>query len=550
MNEQRKRIGVYGSQVSPGQRRLLAALADIFGVYIDFLCDSDVPKVDAWIIPDAAKADLDRIANSRVACFVSISVDNLIANGESTYIGFSTNTAVPDPFKGRTVQSADAKELGALPPWLTFLTPLAEKSNMPVWGIAGPAALRHHFTVLPIPELEDGGLVHALFDGNSFLALLPLLSFLRQTTEDWRWEPPPTRACFMFDDPNLHWPTYGYIRFGDLVKHARHHRYHVASATIPLDSWFVHKPTAALFKESSDAVTLLLHGNDHVSGELARVVDGAARQQLLNQAIARIERLEKRSGVNVCRIMAPPHGACSEEMLAQMSAVGIEAACISRGSLAHYNRGAPWIHSIGMRPSDIVRGMPVLSRFRIARDCQNAILIAAFLRQPIVPVGHHQDVADGLGLFSTLAEFINSFAGSRWGSMSTIARSHFSRKLHGPLLSLRMHSKKIEFLVPDDVHGVVVERPWLTGPAVERLTVEIDGAATVLASVECGRSIAVKPGQRICVTSGVGRPIRSDNPQVRLRLWPFARRLLTESRDRMAPVLRRLSRSSKQDYTS
>ena len=50
--------------------------------------------------------------------------------------------------------------------------------------------------------------------------------------------------------------------------------------------------------------------------------------------------------------------------------------------------------------TEMVAGLPVISRFRISRECQNAILLAAYLDQPIIPVGHHQDVAGGLDLLT------------------------------------------------------------------------------------------------------------------------------------------------------
>ena len=71
------------------------------------------------------------------------------------------------------------------------------------------------------------------------------------------WVSPPVRACFLFDDPNLHRPTYGYVRYHDLVEEADRHDYHVSFAMIPLDGWFTHHATARLFRERSDRLSLL-----------------------------------------------------------------------------------------------------------------------------------------------------------------------------------------------------------------------------------------------------------------------------------------------------
>ena len=152
----------------------------------------------------------------------------------------------------------------------------------------------------------------------------------------------------MFDDPNLHWPTYGFIDFAQIAAHAQMHNYHVSFATIPLDTWFVHMPTAALFKQHSDRLSLLIHGNDHITEELARDYSEKERSRILLQALGRIGELEHRSGVVVSRVMVAPHGACSEKVLEEMAQLGFESACISSGSLRHYNGQATWLRTIGI----------------------------------------------------------------------------------------------------------------------------------------------------------------------------------------------------------
>ena len=153
--------------------------------------------------------------------------------------------------------------------------------------------------------------------------MLPLILFLRTLTEDQRWEQPPLQACFMFDDPNLHWRTYGFVDFAQIAAHAQMHNYHVCFATIPLDTWFVHKPTALLFQQYRDQLSLLIHGNDHIAQELARPYSDEELNRNLRQALRRIDEFERRSGVEVSKVMAPPHGACSESTLGEMAHLGV-----------------------------------------------------------------------------------------------------------------------------------------------------------------------------------------------------------------------------------
>ena len=537
-----KKIGVVGAHaLTQGQWRLLHALAEVFAVRIDKCDYGEGDAVDAWIFPCAVRDDLPGIEASTLPAFVVLSTEGSLTSGDSAAVEFAQNGAVPSVFAGRAIPLEDSPGLSSLPKWLLeFASPVCWKGDLPVWAVRTGLGGTRHFVATALPEVSADGVVYLHFSQDRFLALLPLIAFLRQVTEDPRWEEPPIQACFMFDDPNLHWRTYGYIDFARLARHAMEHDYHVASATIPLDSWFVHGPTAALFRRHADRLSLLFHGNDHLNEELARNVDAAERMGMLAQAIRRIESLERRARVDVSRVMAPPHGACAEATLAAMALLGYEAACISRSSLRHFNPGASWARGVGMRPSDVVRGMPVLPRFRVSPRCQSSILLSILLRQPIIPVGHHQDVAEGFDVFADLAAFINSLGKVRWASLSSIARSHFSQLTDGNVLHLRMHTVRADLVVPPGVDFVVVDRPW---PGIDsreplRIASEVRGAPAEV--LDPTAPIAVCAGQHLRIFSGPTPIALSQAPRRSgLRPWPVLRRLLTEMRDRVAPIVQR-----------
>ena len=542
-----KTIGIVGAQLCSGRRRMLAALTELFKVRFEEhrLVDSR-RRFDAWIFNCLDRESFSRMVNYTVPCFAVLPEAGQSTLEKPALIEFTKHSAVPAVVAGRQVRSTGSTSACGFPAWLRGVIPLALQGGVPIWAIQGPAERRVHYASGKIPELSEDESVFEHFNGNQFPAMLPLLTFLREVSEDPRWEGPPLQACFMFDDPNLHWRTYGFIDYAKLVTHANRHKYHVSFATIPLDGWFVHAPTATLFKEHPRALSLLMHGNDHVSEELARVAENPQNAARLRLALKRIERMEHRSHLEVSRVMAPPHGACSEETLEQMALAGYEGACISRGSLRHYNRQASWVGTIGMRPCDIIRGLPVVPRFRISGDCHNFILTAAFLRQPIVPVGHHQDVAKGLELFADLSRYVNSLGKVRWGDMSSIMRSHYSRMLDGPVLRLRMHTKQAEIVVPDGVDRIAIERPWLTEEANESLVVSSTGIGPPLTIGDTGEHFAVRPGQRIRIISSAATNAPGDHLYCgRPRPWPIIRRLMTEARDRLAPMLHRAKDTSR-----
>ena len=161
----------------------------------------------------------------------------------------------------------------------------------------------------------------------------------------------------MIDDPNLHWHSYGHVRFAEVARRAEDCNFH-ASRTIPLDAWFVHRPVARLFREKNRALSLLIHGNDAHGKSLAALVRIGVRTHSL--ALRRAATLEERANVAVSRVMVAPHGLCTEQMMRTMLRTGYQGLCHSWGSPRSIGRPlADW------EPGEIrVGGLPVFPRYR------------------------------------------------------------------------------------------------------------------------------------------------------------------------------------------
>ena len=159
-------------------------------------------------------------------------------------------------------------------------TTLAGHGGEAIWIREG----RRRAALLSPQELQpDEALRERLRDGRS-AALLPLVHFLRELTTELRLQPPSTRACLLFDDPNLHWPSYGFVKLGALSRSAREHGYHAALATVPLDGWLAHPAAVRAMRESRGALSLVVHGNDHFGGELGQLESEADALALAAQA--------------------------------------------------------------------------------------------------------------------------------------------------------------------------------------------------------------------------------------------------------------------------
>jgi hypothetical protein len=536
-------IGVSLSNRTAGVRLLLDALEELFPVRFEEHSCRVGCAVDAWLVDQAGGDDQGARALRGRPCYTVVGEDQLLPCAEASTVEFSRHDALPRILRGRSVNAGGAAGSKALPLPGGDMAVLASKAGAPLWSVQRAGGHLQQYVALPLPEMAEGESLFQHFSGSRFLPLLPLLLFLRTLVEDDLWEPPPLQACFMFDDPNLRRQRYGFIDFATIAAHAQEHGYHVCFATIPLDARQVHMPTALLFQRQRERLSLLIHGNNHTARELARAGEDHQRRWAMQQALGRVAAFERLSGVAVARVMAPPHGACSERTLSEMAAAGFEAACVSSGSLRHYNTGAAWVRTLGMSPADIIAGLPVMPRFPLATGSRDRLLLAALLHQPVIAMGHHRDVAEGLRPLAELADFVNSFGTVVWSDMQRISRSRYATRRDGDVVRLKMFTKRVEFSVPDDTTLVRVEQSSRGGsaPIPHFWRSAQQGSAWTSGSGE--EAIPVLPGQKIEIAASVPTSAGIDAQGIwETPVWPLLRRRLTEARDRLAPALRRARR--------
>jgi hypothetical protein len=419
---------------------------------------------------------------------------------------------------------------------------LARFGRAPVWVRREGAGGRRDVVALVPDELAPGeALRERLRGGGRSLALLPLIELLRAVTEDLAFRPPELRACFVIDDPNLHWPSYGHVRFAELGRHAADEDYHAAMAMVALDGWVAHPAAARVFRERADRLSLVVHGNDHVIEELGRPWSEARFHAAFAQALRRCAAFERRSGVRVDRVIAPPHGACSERAAAAMFALGFEALCVSRpfpwlavpplSWLTRPPRSSPLA---GWQPATLVSGgLPVVLRTPLWMS-DDELVLRAYLDQPLVLYGHHGDVREGLDVLAERARFINGLGGVRWGPLAAIARSNVETRREGPELRVRPLGRLVHVDVPAGVERLRVLLPPIHGGA--------------------GRVVIRRPGRPLVLRGGDPLPVGAGRYEIELlaptrldaaaippppwRPWPVARRLAGESKDRLAALRR------------
>ena len=387
---------------------------------------------------------------------------------------------------------------------------------------------------LPPDELgPNDSLRDALVPGR-WLSLLPLVHFLRRVTSEVGWEPPPTRATFIVDDPNLHWWSYGFVDFRRIADDAREQGYHLAVATVPLDAWLVHPGVARVFRERRDQLSLLLHGNDHTRGELERPPTSEDATVVVAEALRRIHVLERRAQLGVSRLMVAPHNRCSEQVMRAMLRTGFEGLCHAVSSPGSMGRPLA-----GWEPAELLAGgLPVFPRLLITSP-RDDLVLRSFLGQPLIVYLHHEDLVDGVGALVETAAFINREPGVRWGSAESLARSSYLTRREGRVLHVRLFARSVELALDEDVEHVVVELPGSHDePDREQVTLTTEGSSSS-SSLGDARSkplVARGPGTARISLERIDAidPTRVASPRFHVR--PLVRRAVTESRDRLLPV--------------
>jgi hypothetical protein len=551
MNEclKRKRVGLWPAALFHKRQGLWCALEQLFPLTFVPFGPDEAPRLDALVAITSDQTPAFPAAALRIPCFVCTqSPEQRDGSVAGAAVEFERHLAVPAVFRGRTLSDAHTS---ALPPLRVEAGDqlVASQQHRPVWIHHPPTqgAAARDVVSLPLPMLSEHAHLRDCFHGGNFLCALPLLAFLQRLTPLGRWQPAPQHACVVFDDPSLRWLSYGLINYQQLVRHAQRCNYHAAIGFVPLDAVWVNRSSAAIFRSSPDRLSLAMHGCNHLRLEMARTYSSVQRMAICAQALRRIEGMECRHSLTVCRVMESPFGVIDQAMFAPLLALGYEAALITTSQFLSHHQGVQFSPCFGLQAaSHLSGGLGMIPRITIRPRWQTEARLAAFLGQPIVIAGHHRDAANELEALEEIAETVNGFGPVRWCSLTEIARANYATRLDGTTLSVSVGSRRILLPVPEGVHEVSIRRPWIADNAAEPLIVRDSDQtvrATQAASAESALIVVMGP-TTIEICSPVSNPVDPHAvPAPRPRLWPYVRRALTEARDQASPLLSRRTTS-------
>ena len=520
-------IGLFPGRELEARARLIGALQEATGVRFAPWSEARGQRVDGLVLLS------DREPPAGVRSLVVAPGNG--SSAASSRVSLARDDGLDSRLRGRVLRDDDVVGVRTLPAARGRECSRSAADGAPLWTRAG---LVDRLAIAPRELAPDDVLRDALRNGR-FLSLLPLVHLVRELDPEPRWRPPPLRASFVFDDPNLRRASYGFVRYAELARHAERHGYHAAMATIPLDARAFSPEAAAFFRGDQASLSLLVHGNDHLSRELSRSLSDDDALALAAQALRRIEQLEQRADVPVARVMVPPHGALSERIARALLRTGYEAACA--------NSPYPWLDRpppdrlvAGWGVTEIVvGGLPMIPRFRLAD--RDDLPLRAFLDQPLVLYGHSEDLADGYSVLAEAAEDVNALGGVEWASPRAIAQTNYAVLERGETANLRLFTRWARVRLPAGVRSLVVELP-----------ASADGLEHVAVSTNDGPGRLVAVGERVDVAAGGIIDVRLTRrdalspplvPRPRRSPWPILRRTLTEARDRTLPRLPRGART-------
>lgn len=525
-----KRVGVFPASERERRRRLFDALEKAFPLRFEPRSPGELRDLDAVLeIGGGTVAE-----GGARAGLAALSMEGTEHRSSATAkLALSRSPAIDPRLRGASLADAFLEQRVDLQP-SGHETILASSDTSPLWVRAGRL---DRAALAPSELAPDEALRERLQDGRC-AALLPLVHLLSDLTRQTRWQAPQPRAALLFDDPNLHWPSYGFLDLPTLAAHARERRYHVALAMVPIDGWFAHPTAVRALRQGAGSLSLLVHGNDHSRHELGRpaaVTEGTA---LAAQALRRVEAFERRTSTRVDHVMAPPHEACSEGAVRGLLRCGFEAISMTRPY--------PWVESartswlarpqsadalVGWGPGGFVEGLPLLLRHPLAQRSSAELALRAFLGQPLILYGHHEDLLHGPEALLEAAEEVNRLAPTRWCSLGEIAATNFETRRQGSHLAIRLLTRRARIEVPAGVEELSFDLP-ASGLQSDLQQLEVDGAPLSLeeplqVSGDDRLEVRLRPPDAVDVETV---------PAPRRRPLAVARRLASEGRDRLRPL--------------
>ena len=527
------RIGVYPPDALARIRPLTDSLDMVLPVRLLPWDGTTQPDFDALL----AFHDFPQIqamaARAGVRCLAFLPRSSSTSFIRTADLQFAASPDLPVCLRGRSVEWTRDGIPAAMRP-APGDDVLAQWDGAPVWVRSRAGNILLDCVNAHLPHF-DGVLPGIAFRAGGYIPFIPLLQFLKETVGAKAWQPPPLRACFLFDDPNLSRMSYGFLNFPELIAYTIRLDIHVCIAVVPLDMSKTSPKVANLFRANSKHVSIAAHGINHTKLEILKLLPGALASATLLESIRRVEDMESRHSLTVSRIMEAPHGIFSFPLAAAIGAAGYEGALVSLDFLARV--GAPECLPIssGMLVAEILSGgLCGIPRIRLTPAWRRDAVLAALLGQPIVVAGHHWNARGGLDFLAEMASEVRRLGVTEWTDLSTIAQSAYLTRIEGRTLRVRPLCRHTVVQIQAGVSSLCVASIRSSCQEQETFVARFLSAERPETErlIVSGTPIEVDGATRVDLVQQRAPLFNGGVAQLRTGVWPRLRRFLAVARDR------------------
>jgi hypothetical protein len=288
----------------------------------------------------------------------------------------------------------------------------------------------------------DARIATGVFDiRNHVLSAAPIVSYVRWAFTEC-WHAPEMNACLVIDDPLLK-RAYGHFDFQEFLSLMKRHRFSTNVAMIPWN-WRRSSPKVVrLFKENPEAFSISIHGCDHTPAEF-----GDPNKQRLywrvNQALARMNHHESRTGIRHDRVFVFPQGVFSEAAMRVLKHTDLIAAVNNDTISADRNPRAITISDVWDVAVMGYSDFPIFTRRYPWEGVEN-FAFDALLGKPAIVVIHHDFCSDRCLRLVDFVECINALScPPTWRSLGeVVSRSCRQRELLAGAVEVEMYGTEL-----------------------------------------------------------------------------------------------------------
>jgi hypothetical protein len=270
-----------------------------------------------------------------------------------------------------------------------------------------------------------------------FSQLMPAAMLLRYMFAGQCWQPHERHATLTIDDPPL-WPSYGYLNYERLLHSMDTHDFHSSIAFIPHNYRRDAPEVVQLFQTRPDRFSICFHGNDHTRAELGET-DSSILNNLLNTAVARMERHRASTSIRCDKLMVFPQGVFSQQAMDALRSHNFLAAVNTESRPAR----SPIRIELAelLQPALLNYGFPLFIRKPVDQYAPESLAFNLFFGKPLF-IGSHHDLFKNIEGLETLVDQINSMSTPvRWSNLQTaINNSYLTRKLDDGTREIRTYA--------------------------------------------------------------------------------------------------------------